>query len=934
MKGIKMLLALCMWFTLAVTEAAGQRIEGMVVDAKTREPLTGAIVQSEKGSTKTVTDINGKFALELPTEKQHILLITYIGYQSLRYTYIAGNEKSGRAPLLISLQADEKQLKEVTVTAVERKNTQTAMIQVAKNSSVVVNNVSAQDIKLTQDNHAGEVIRRVPGVSLIDEKFVMVRGLSQRYNNVWINGGAVPSSEADARAFSFDLIPGSQIENLIIVKTPTAEFPADYSGGFIMVNTQEIPSTNSTTFTVGGNWNSATVFRPFSYGKGSATDFLGFDSGLRALRGGMEGKLNGIADNGVSLTDNHFNNNWFVKTKNPLGDLKLNAAWNRFWNIGAGKLGVIASVNYTNAYRSYRDMENNLFGVYDYQNDKSNYLRHSLDNQFNHDVRLGAMFNVTFLSPNGRHKYQLKNIFNQIGNHRYTDREGVSAQSNMERSAEYFYRSRTTESTQLTGKHTLGAHSLAWSASYAYANRNQPDRRRYLVDDALESGTYALTTGNDIFREWTKLDEHIASANVSDNWQLNIHSWQPLLKAGVYTEYRTRRYNTREFIYNWNAADNNLPAGFRHQDVPTLLSREDYMGADKLYLLEQQQMRNNYRGRNTLGAVFLAAQLPFGKLGLLASVRFEHNDMALISNTRDYEKSETTRHYRSNDFFPSLAATYKFNERHQLRLAYGRSTNRPEFREIASSVYYDFDLASNVQGNPKLTHCYINNLDLRYEFYPSRGEQISVALFYKHFQSPIEWTYTVAGGTDLVYSYTNARSAANVGVEVEFRKDLSFIGLPHFSWAFNAALIHSRVAFAPGSKEANRPMQGQSPYLVNTGLFYRNAGAQIDMALLYNRIGKRIIGVGRSEGTTGDNDNARVPDSYEMPRNSVDLTFSKRMGTHWELKAAVKDILAEKVSFKQFADVTFPNGSRRTVEEVTRSYRPGRNVSLQITYQF
>ena len=285
-----------------------------------------------------------------------------------------------------------------------------------------------------------------------------------------------------------------------------------------------------------------------------------------------------------------------------MGDLKLSASLSRRWLLEGHRLGMIAAVNYSNEYRTYENMQNNLFGAYDVSNDRSNYLRHSVDNQYNQNVRLGAMLNFTFLSESGNNKYQLKNIFNQIGNNRYTRREGVSAQANLENSAEYYYRSRTTYNGQLTGKHTFSGNTLDWSVGYAYANRHLPDRRRYLMDDALESNVIALSTGNDISREWTQLDEHIFSANVNEKHDFHFGTWQPSLKAGAYGEYRTRKYSTREFIYNWNVTSNNLPADFRHSDIPSLLSNVDNFGADKLYLLEQVRWRNNYKGNNTLGA--------------------------------------------------------------------------------------------------------------------------------------------------------------------------------------------------------------------------------------------------------------------------------------------------------------------------------------------
>ena len=922
-----------LWLLLLTVVVKAAEIKGLVVDAQTKEPLIGATVQIDGTTLATATDIDGKFSFtSLSAARTYTLYIKYIAYKTKRVDGVHASEQAQE--MVIALDPDEQTLGEVTVTGVARQNTETAMVQMAKSSAVIVNNISAQEISKSQDNNAGEVIRRVPGVSIIDDKFVMVRGLSQRYNNVWINGGAVPSSEADSRAFSFDIIPSGQIDNMVIVKTPSPEYPADYSGGFIVINTKEIPTENTFNISVGGNYNDCTQGRDFLYAQGSATDFLGFDNGKRGINGGIHAPLTPIAGNGIDLQGNGFNNDWMVKQRSPLPDLKLSANLSHRWNLDGHTLGLLASMNYSNEWRTYGGMLNNLFGVYDVTNDRSNYLRHSVDDQYNHNARVGAMLNLTFLSSSGNHKYQLKNIFNQIGNDRYTFRRGVTAQSNNEESAEYYYRSRTTYNGQMTGKHTLGGDALDWSVGYAYANRRLPDRRRYAIDDALDAGVLALTTGNEINREFTQLDEHIFSLSVNEKHDFDFGGFQPSLKLGAYGEYRTRKYNTREFIYNWNVADNNLPEDFRYGDIPTLLSNADHFGADKLYLLEELNMTNDYEGNNQLGAGYLAATLPWGRLDVYAGLRFEHSKMELVSNLRDYEVSHHSRYYTYNDLFPSVNMNYKFNESHQLRLSYGKSVNRPEFREVSSSVYYDFDLASNVKGNTELTPCYIHNIDLRYEFYPSRGEQISLAGFFKYFDSPIEWTYTVAGGTDLIYSYKNAKSARNLGVELDIRKTLDFIGLPQFSLSFNGALIHSRVQFAKGSKEQDRPMQGQSPYLINAGLFYKNEQQQLNVSLLYNRIGKRIIGVGRSEGTTGSDENARVPDSYEMPRDMLDLTASKRFGKHLELKASVRDVLAQRVSYKQFAEVVYADGTSREVQQITRQYKPGRNISFTATYTF
>ena len=826
----------------------------------------------------------------------------------------------------------DQQLGGVTVTAVRRSDTEAAAVQEVKRSANVVNNVSAQEIKRTQDSNAGEVIRRIPGVSLIDDKFVMVRGLQQRYNNVWINGAAVPSSEADSRAFSFDMIPSGQIDNLTVVKTPAAEYPADYTGGFIQVNTKEIPISNSLHISVGAGWNSQSALRTFYSQKSSATDFLGFDSGLRTLSGGMDKTFGTLGLNSggnamIDLLGNGFSNDWSVKKHKPLGDLKLNADYAHRWNLWHGKLGLLAALNYTNEYRAYRGMINNFYGAYDTDNDRVNPLRLSTDNQYNENTRLGAMLNLTWLSASGDTKYQWKNIFNQIGNSRYTTREGLSAQSEQERSAEYYYRSRTTYTTQLTGNYTFSADVLDWSAGYAYANRRMPDRRRYVLyaDDENEEGQYSWLYQNDISREWTSLDEHIVSLQANDSHRFHFGEWQPTLKGGVYGEYRTRSYTTRNLFYWYSSAANTLPSGFRSMDIPTLLSDASNFGADKLYLLEDVNKVNDYSGNNLLGAAYAMATLPLGQIDIHAGLRYEYNQMELISNTKSSEVSHESHYYRHGDLFPSANMTWHINDKNQARLCYGRSVNRPEFREVSPSVYYDFDLAADVQGNYNLKNCYVDNIDLRYEWYPHRGEAISIAAFYKHFDSPIEWVYTMSGGTDVIYSYKNARSADNYGLELDIRKSLDFIGLKDFSWSFNGSLIHSRVHFDAGSNEYDRPMQGQSPYLVNTGIFYNNQRHHLTVNLLYNRIGKRIVGVGRTEGGGDASRNIRVPDSYEMPRDAFDLTASKRWG-RWELKLAVRDLLNQNIVFKQFQQV-----DDKEIQQVTRKYKPGRNINLSVT---
>lgn len=927
-KDLKRLLSLCVIPLACSASIYAGDVKGLVRDKEAVFSLPGASVRVLGTSMSTTTDLNGNYVLKL-RPGTYSIEIRFLGYKP----YIIEKLKVGKENITLDadLEINAQVLGSVMVTGRAKKNTEVAAITEQKRSLLVQSGVSAQQISKTQDKDASEVIRRVPGVSLIDEKFVMVRGLSQRYNNVWLNGSAVPSSEADSRSFSFDIIPSSQLDNLTIVKSPAPEYPADFTGGFVLVNTKEMPGENGLNVTLGLGMNDRTHFRNFFYGKSGGTDFLGFDNGMRSLQGGMNAVMNKYeGTENIDVMNNSFNNDWTVRRKKPLPDLKFNFSYNHQWNIeNLGKIGMLAALNYSNGYHSYTDMENSLFGAYDVTNDRPVYLRRSVDNQYSNDARLGAMLNLT-LRPKGKgHLFEWKNIFNQLGKDRYTERSGFNAQNDREHNMEYFYSSRTTYNTQFTGKHTLKENFLDWSAGYAYANRDMPDRRVINLNDRTDNrmGLYSID------REYTRLDEHIFSANVNYKREFAIASVKPTVKAGAYGEYRTRTYRTRDFYYSWNPTNCVLPEGFQFtEDIAGQLLVPENYGYNKLYMKEEVNKTNDYDGHNTMGAGYLAANIPLGKFNIYAGVRYEYERMELVTNTRSYEDSPLSTFYTYNDLFPSVNMGYRFDEKNQIRLAYGKSVNRPEFRELSPSVYYDFDLASNVVGNSDLKAAYIHNVDLRYEFYPTAGEQVSIAFFYKRFNNPIEWTYTVAGGTDLIYSNKNAKAANNYGIELDIRKKLNFIGLPDFSLSLNASWIYSKVQFDAGSREQDRPMQGQSPYLINTGLFYQNERLKVNAAILYNRIGKRLVGVGRSLGTAGGEDTRNIPNSYEMPRNTIDLSIGKTFGK-WEVKANLRDLLAERVEFLQIENVEGANGVYE-IQEVTRSYYPGRNYGISLSYNF
>ncbi len=351
------ILFLILLLTLSAMPAMAGNIKGTELDKQTKEPLTGATVQIEGTAQGVAADIDGAYTREVK-DGTYTVVVRYIGYRDISLPNV---KVKGNTELNFEMESDAQALSEVSVTAVAKKNNEVALMQEQRRSLVVQSGVSAQQIAKTQDKDASEVIKRVPGVSIIDEKFVMVRGLSQRYNNVWMNGSAVPSSEADSRAFSFDIIPSSQLDNMVIVKSPAPEYPADFTGGFILINTTYMPGSNSFNISVGTSINDQTHFKDFVKSKGSGMDWLGFGSGFRSLDAGMKGKLNMYPgyDTGnnprVDVLNNGFHNDWTLKTINPWGDLKLNMAYNHVGKPKRTHVRLLAAVNYSNSYKTFLD---------------------------------------------------------------------------------------------------------------------------------------------------------------------------------------------------------------------------------------------------------------------------------------------------------------------------------------------------------------------------------------------------------------------------------------------------------------------------------------------------------------------------------------------------------------------------------------------------
>jgi TonB-dependent receptor len=532
------------------------------------------------------------------------------------------------------------------------------------------------------------------------------------------------------------------------------------------------------------------------------------------------------------------------------------------------------------------------------------------------------------LNPNTT--IEFKNLYNQIGDHETVLRQGqnlVQRPNDELQNYGYRYNERRIYSGQLLGTHTFGdrRNTLSWLVGSNYLLRNEPDFRRFRTfrtagtENLYEIITPSQSSLVDNSRFYSNLNEYSVSNSVDFERKLgkmdakNAFSY----KLGYYLDYRNRDFSARYFSYNIRNPRQEL----------TLLPIDNFfapenIGRGNVEVAEGTNLSDSYTGTNLLTAGYVSISIPFGKFYLSTGARVEYNRQQLQSRDNANRSLEV-----DNPIFvpmPFANLSYDLSDRSLLRLAYSRTVNRPEFRELAPFLYYDFVNEANVIGSPDLETARIHNIDLRYEFYPRPGETISLAGFYKNFDKPIENFVAQASDGTQQFSYRNADLANNVGVELEVRKSLSDIAsasfLKNLSLVFNGSYIYSRVDLGNDPtliQDRVRALQGQSPYIVNLAAFYDDRDRGFGFNLFYNVSGKRISSVGSDI----------FPTVYEMPRNMIDATISKTIGEKITLKVGAQNILNARYRFFQDSDRNREIGS---VDQLITGYRRGAYYTTSI----
>ena len=923
------------------------------------EPIIGAIINIEGTTKATVTDTSGHFFIDNVPVGVYNVKVSYIGYDP---KIVKGVEvRDGQTANLpkILLNEDATTTEEVEIIGTRDKSTDMAMIQEIKTLDVVASGISSEQIKKTMDRDASDVAKRVAGVSVVDNRFVIVRGLSERYNAVMLNDVLAPSFEQDVKSFSLDNIQSSYIDRLIVYKSPSADLPGDFAGGVVKIFTKGMPVKNNFSIGFSSSYRQGTTGQDFKKMPEGKKGWLGYDDGTYGFPDNIptdynEGK--GLNYDAIKIGQKFRSDTWVPTQVKADPDIRFNLSGGLRIKLGGTKLlGLVSGINYSKTHEKWQDAKQSLFGAdqnFEFGSESKfgelGFLY--ADNiDFNaKTVRINALQNFV-LQLNTANTIEFKNLYTHAGVNRYrnsynylitnpamfyTDPDKISYNSdrNLTNSFGGIY------SSQLVGKHTIVSKiDLNWTVGYARADRDEPDFKNFGF--ILRNGEYIYKNTNEnanpvnfgrLFYK-TQEDVRTISLDLTKKTIFNLFGLTELsVKGGWYLEEKERAFYAKTFSYSASQPLPSTSEGITHYnnfiDGLLMTSPEDF---------NQESKWNNYNGMIIIpglqSGTYSATMNQYSFYGMTKINWREKVNVSGGMRLENYTRIIGGDQLYVQSWLPSINMSYNFNKKLLARGSFGKTVNRPEAREAAGFSTYDFYLRTMVNGNPNLKPASINNFDIRMEFYPSSEEAFSVGVFYKDFTNPIERVLARPLGIDpyqlseYEVNYLNASKAYSRGVEFEARKSFKKILfvkgkdiLSNFSVIFNSAILESKIIYQDTELQAsgipaltvttgnensgevwnNRRSMGQSRSLVGQSPYMVNAGLNYD-----NSKTKTMVNV--SYNVFGKRLFLFIPGLatiYEVPRHVLDLTISQKIGKFTEVKFGIQDILNQKIQFIQDLD--------------------------------
>lgn len=898
-------------------------IKGTVIEESTGKPLPGVLVSIVGTKLAVLTDGDGKFSFRKMEAGKYNLQFSLFSFSTKIISEVEVIDKEATM-LTVSLAEMNGVLDEVVVKTVKAKTESVkSLLTMQKNSVRVSDGISAESIKRTPDKTASDVLKRISGASIQNNKFVIIRGLNDRYNTTYLNGSPLPSTEPDRKAFSFDIFPANMIDNLVINKTATPDLPGEFAGGVIEITTKATPDKNFQTIAIGTGYNTITTGKNQLYSKDIKASLPSYFPNVATFQALQSAKTESSIQQIASLAKN-YQTDWNLDNKKFNPNTSFQYTLGRYFKFnGDESLGLVVSLsnsvtnNYNETFRKTYDAP----GVV---------VTNQLDQTYNVQKLSGAIVNLA-LKLNTNNSFSFKNLYSISSESRVMDRNGSLSQESDPlwlSQTNRLYIKNNIFTGQLAGEHFLPKSKIKinWVGSFSDVSRLVPsERRNTYVYIKFDDGTQSTPTANfsinnvgadypgSIYTQDNKEDIYSTKVDISKKFNFP-KGYTTDIKIGGITQSRNRNFSARQLGYipfNGKVGGVNYGDSTFSSAIPTQTNATIFNAANMgilgpklsgLTLYDGTKGNDSYTAESNLDAGYLMIDNVFNKLRLVWGARLENYSQQLHSKSDAGEPVSVDD--TQLDFLPSVNLIYSVTKKQNLRLSASKTVNRPEFRELAPFLFYDNATRMNTSGDPTLKITEIINADLRYEFFPGKAQLFSVSAFYKDFTNPIELQAQANNSNQ----YKNALSGTNYGMEIEYRTLLSSMFgsekskiLNDLTLFTNLAIIRSKVDISnliSSTTLEDTPLQGQSPYVFNAGIQYMNKEQGWSFSANMNRIGNRIAIHGNQ--VQGD----ETPAFWEKSRTLLDLQLAKFFfKDKLEFRFNVQNALAQDLDFYQNNDL-------------------------------
>ncbi len=870
------------------------QVVGQIKDVETGQGVVGARVFISGVALEAETDAEGRFSLEvLPGEYSMSVIHADYSTQTLDRLTVASNEQT-QADMELSPAGIE--LADFVVTAPYIEGSIASVVSQQRETSEVTEVIGAEQMSRSGDSDAADALRRVSGLTLDQGKFVVIRGQPSRYTSTTWNGSPLPSPDPIRRIVPLDLFPTGVLSGVEVQKSYSADRQGEFGAGLIDLQTKSVPKSPFASFSVDTGYNTQSTGKDGFSSEGGARDFLGIDDGTRALPESVDAAISGGSSTLDDLSREErkelgadFSNNYEIREKTLAPDVGFTLSGGTNYATGIGNFGVLASFSWGRQFRIREEVDKSFALSQGQLVEQGRFLEQRADM----DVDLGSLFVLGWETE----KHKLSGNFFLI--RKLTERnqidEGVDANNDGLRSYLIEWNERQMLIGQLAGSHELPFLKIEWRALKAKGDRNSPDRRTYTYRQPESTGDFVFRADVGALRRHNEVDDKITG--------LGLDLTVPVIESkafdfkfkvgGAYDKQDRESFISRFRFEPSDSLDQALLLSANPEDF---LTPENILN-DDVGFFDDSQANEDYTGRGEVKGVYVMSDIDIAKtVRLVGGLRIEESDFSVTSfqggTGGEIEKIEGG--FNETDLLPAATLTYKFLGDMQLRLGYSQTVSRPVLVELSASRFFDPQESDDYRGDPELKPAQIESFDVRWEWYPSGTESVTLGGFAKRYTDPIEVAFSpVSGGSSLTLlrTMTNAERAKVYGLEAGARTELGRLGdwLDKLYVQINATFLTSDVTLAEGGNNTStsRPLAGQAENVYNGQLGYD--GERHDLTLSFNRVGRRL----ETAGATG------LPDTFQQPESYLNFAYGWRFSKRGQFKFKAGNILNPETKYVQ-----------------------------------